>query len=125
MTTHAGARVLVVDDDEPIASVLERGLVLAGYRVDVALDGDAARARWRSTTYAVVILDVMLPGVDGITLCAEMRAGGDTAPVLLLTARDDPEIRAAGMAAGASAVMVKPFVYARLLEELGRLSRAG
>jgi two-component system response regulator MprA len=120
--THA-LPVLVVEDDEPIASVLERGLTLAGYGVELALDGDAARERWRATRYAVVILDVMLPGVDGITLCAEMRTAGDPTPVLLLTARDDPEIRAAGMEAGASAVMVKPFEYRRLLDELARLAR--
>lgn len=122
MTTQR--RILVVEDDEPIASVLERGLTLAGYAVDVALDGDAGQERWAAGGYACVVLDVMLPGIDGLTLCAEMRAAGDLTPVLLLTARDDAAVRAAGATAGASALVVKPFAYDELLRVLERLSRA-
>jgi DNA-binding response OmpR family regulator len=116
-------RILVVEDDEPIAAVLERGLALAGYTADVALDGDAGRSRWTGGGYAAVILDVMLPSIDGIALCAAMRAAGDTTPVVLLTARDDADVRASGAAAGASAFLVKPFEYAVLLQLLERLTR--
>ena len=112
------ARLLVIEDDEPIATILERGLRLAGYDVVVEADGVGGRARWSEGGFAAVVLDVMLPGASGLELCAERRAAGDTTPVLLLTARDDDAIRRQAPEAGASLVMVKPFVYVELVAAL-------
>lgn len=113
--------ILVVEDDRPLASMLERGLRLAGYEVELAEDGIGAAERWRAGAFALVILDIMIPGQDGISLCRSMRAGGDDTPVVLLTARDDAAKRAAGLAAGASAYVTKPFVYADLISLIRRL----
>jgi DNA-binding response OmpR family regulator len=114
-------RLLVIEDDDGIAILLERGLRLAGYDVTVATDGAAGRDRWLAGGYAAVILDAMLPGASGLDLCAERRAEGDTTPVLLLTARDDDSIRRRAPEVGVSALMVKPYVYAELLGCLDRL----
>ena len=116
------ARVLVVEDDPPIASVLERGLALAGYTVDVAEDGPSGLARWSEGGWTAVVLDVMLPGMDGVAVCAARRAAGDPTPVLLLTARDDDELREAARACRADAFLTKPFAYADLLATLRRIS---
>ena len=118
---HRRRAVLVVEDDEALASVLIRGLCLAGHEVELVTDGDSAERRWRSGTWDLVILDIMLPGRDGIDLCAAMRSIGDSTPVLLRTARDDPASRLAGLAAGASAYLTKPYAYAELLATLERL----
>lgn len=109
------ARILVIEDDGPLASLLDRGLRLVGYEVESAEDGISGAARWREGDFALVLLDVMIPGQDGIELCRSMRATGDRTPVILLTARDDEAKRAAGLAAGASAYVTKPFVYADLI----------
>ncbi len=114
-------RILVVEDDPPVAGVLERGLGLAGYSVVVAEDGVQGLARWEEGGWAVVILDVMLPGIDGIAVCARRRAAGDTTPVLLLTARDDEELRTAATSVGATAFLTKPFAYTDLLATLARI----
>lgn len=116
------ARVLVVEDDPPVASVLERGLGLAGYEVVVAEDGEAGLARWAEGGWSAIVLDVMLPGMDGVAMCVARRALGDRTPVLLLTARDDETLRAAARAAGADAFLTKPFAYAELLTALERIT---
>ncbi len=108
------ARILVVEDDPPIASVLERGLALAGYAVEVAEDGPSGLARWMGGDWSAVVLDVMLPGMDGVDVCGARRAEGDRTPVLMLTARDDEVLREAARAAGADAFLTKPFAYADL-----------
>jgi DNA-binding response OmpR family regulator len=118
-------RILAIEDDAPLAAVLERGLRLAGYEVDLAEDASSGAEHWRRGDYSAVILDVMLPGQDGIELCRAMRAAGDSTPVLLLTARDDQAKRAAGLAAGASVYVTKPFVYADLIALIRRLERQG
>jgi DNA-binding response OmpR family regulator len=114
-------RLLVIEDDEPIAMLLDRGLRLAGYDVVVETDGMGGGASWRQGGYAAVILDVMLPGANGLELCIERRAAGDRTPVLLLTARDDDALRRQALEGGASALMVKPFVYRELLDRLAEL----
>jgi two-component system OmpR family response regulator len=116
------ARVLVIEDDPPIASVLVRGLALAGYVVDVAEDGPSGLDAWSGGGWSAVVLDVMLPGMDGIAVCAARRAAGDRTPVLLLTARDDDALRDAARACGADAFLTKPFAYADLLATLERIS---
>lgn len=117
------ARILVVEDDAPLADMLARGLALAGYEVVSAEDGISGEVRWRAGGYAVVILDVMLPARDGIELCRLMRASGDRTPVILLTARDDEAKRSAGLQAGASAYVTKPFVYSDLIALIRDLER--
>lgn len=114
-------RLLVIEDDEPIALLLERGLRLAGYDVVVKMDGPAGRSSWLEGGFAAVVLDVMLPGANGLELCAERRAAGDRTPVLLLTARDDDVVRSRASQVGTSAMLVKPFVYRELLECLADL----
>lgn len=114
-------RVLVVEDDPPIASVLERGLTIAGYEVGVAEDGPSGLARWAEGGWSAVILDMMLPGIDGIDVCAERRAQGDRTPVIVLTARDDEALRERARLAGADAFLTKPFAYAELLATLRRV----
>ena len=102
--------------------MLERGLALAGYTVELAEDGPSELARWSEGGWSAVVLDMMLPGMDGVTMCATRRALGDVTPVMLLTARDDETLREAARAAGADAFLTKPFVYADLLVTLERLS---
>jgi DNA-binding response OmpR family regulator len=108
-------RLLVIEDDAPIAAVLERGLQLAGYEVEVEADSLAGRSRWLEGGFSAIILDLLLPGANGLELCAERRLAGDRTPVLLLTATDEEQVRTDAQAAGASAVMTKPFVYADLI----------
>jgi DNA-binding response OmpR family regulator len=114
-------RILVIEDDRPIAIVLERGLGLAGYLVEMAEDGPSGLATWAEGGWSAVVLDMMLPGIDGVTLCATRRAAGDATPVIMLTARDDETLREAARAAGADEFLTKPFVYADLLATLERL----
>ncbi len=117
-------RILVVEDDEPVANVLRRGLALAGYEVTVADDGPSGAARWAEGGWSAVVLDLMLPGIDGIEVCRGRRAEGDATPVLLLTARDDEALRRAAIRAGADRVMTKPFAYAELLAVIGGWAQA-
>ena len=107
-------RVLLIEDDPKIARVIQRGLGLKNIEVIVAEDGLAGRDAWVAGGFDLILLDVMLPGVDGISLCAERRAAGDTTPVILLTARGEDAARERGMAAGASDYITKPFAYADL-----------
>lgn len=108
-------RVLLIEDDPKIAHIIQQGLALKGIDVTVADDGHAGRDAWTSGNFALILLDVMLPGIDGIALCRERRAAGDTTPVLLLTARGEETARERGMAAGATDYITKPFAYADLV----------
>jgi two-component system alkaline phosphatase synthesis response regulator PhoP len=116
-------RVLLIEDDASIARVVQRGLALKGIEVFVAEDGSTGRDAWMAGSFELVLLDVMLPGIDGIDLCAERRAAGDSTPVILLTARDADEVWDRGRAAGATAYIGKPFAYAHLTEQVLRLLR--
>jgi DNA-binding response OmpR family regulator len=116
-------RLLVIEDDEPIADLLARGLGLAGYEVVVETDGHAGLERWAQGGLAAVILDVMLPGANGLDIAAERRTAGDRTPILLLTARDDAGVRRQAAELGIDALMVKPFVYRELLDRLASLTR--
>lgn len=115
------ARVLVVEDDPRIAGLLRLGLQAKGLEVTVAEDGSRGGETWAAGGYDLVILDVMLPGIDGISLCSERRAAGDRTPVLFLTAREDDDARARALTAGASEYMTKPFAYEDLLARIRRL----
>ena len=115
-------RVLVVDDDAAIAASLRRALLYEGYAVTVAADGDAALHRAQSDSPDLVILDVMLPGMDGLEVCRRLRVD-DQVPVLMLTARDATADRVVGLDSGADDYLVKPFAYEELLARVRALLR--
>lgn len=106
--------VLVVDDERKMAELLRRGLAEAGFAVDLAETGGATVAKARDSEYEAIVLDVQLPGVDGIETCRRLRGDGFNGPLVLLSARGSIEDRRAGMDAGADAYLLKPFS----LEEL-------
>lgn len=108
-------RILVVEDDGGIATMMERGLRLAGHDVTVAADLASARDQWVTVACDLVLLDVMLPDGDGIDLLAERRATGDPTPCVLVTAREEAALWARAEAAGATATLAKPFAYDELL----------
>lgn len=118
-------RVLVVEDEVRTAALLRRGLVEDGYAVDVAVDGPGALWQAGEFTYDVVVLDVLLPGLDGFEVCRRLRGHGCWAPVLMLTARDAVADRVRGLDAGADDYMVKPFSFAELSARLRALIRRG
>jgi two-component system response regulator MprA len=118
----APARVLVVEDDRRIAAFLDRALVRAGYRVDLAADGAAALEAAAEAPPDVVVLDVMLPGLDGLEVARRLRAGGGV-PILMLTARDGVGDRVLGLDAGADDYLAKPFALEELLARLRALLR--
>jgi len=118
-------RILIVEDEPKMAALLRRGLVAEGAAVDVAGRGEDAVARGEATEYDAIVLDVMLPGIDGFEACRRLRAAGVWAPVLMLTARDAVRDRVAGLDAGADDYLTKPFSYAELLARLRALIRRG
>lgn len=115
-------RVLVVDDDPKITAFLRRALAYEGYRVDTAGTGIQALDQSRDNPADLVILDVMLPGLDGLEVCRRLRAGGDV-PVLMLTARDGIRDRVSGLDSGADDYLVKPFALEELLARARALLR--
>ncbi len=115
-------QVLVVDDDPRIAAALRRALLYEGYRVEVAPDGVSALARARERVPDLVILDVMLPHLDGVEVCRRLRAEGDV-PILMLTAKDATADRVLGLDSGADDYLVKPFAYEELLARVRALVR--
>ncbi|MHB8669201.1 MAG: response regulator transcription factor [Acidimicrobiales bacterium] len=118
-------RVLVVDDQVRMASLLKRGLEEEGYAVDVV--GDGIDAVWMATenSYDAIVLDVMLPGIDGFEACRRIREADRWAPVLILSARRDVDDRVRGLDVGADDYLVKPFSFAELAARLRALSRRG
>jgi two-component system OmpR family response regulator len=118
-------RVLIVEDEVKMASLIRRGLRESGLAADIAISGEDALWMAGSTDYDAVVLDVMLPGIDGFETCRRLRADGVWAPVLMLTARDGVEDRVAGLDGGADDYMVKPFSFAELLARLRALARRG
>jgi two-component system OmpR family response regulator len=118
-------RILVVEDEPKMAGLLRRGLQEEGYAVDLAGTGDDAVWMAGATDYDAVVLDLMLPGLDGVEVCQRLRAGDVWAPVLILTARDGVEERVAGLDAGADDYLPKPFAFAELLARLRALVRRG
>jgi two-component system, OmpR family, response regulator len=118
-------RVLVVEDDVRMAAAIRRGLRFEGLVVDIAPDGAQALRRVAETDYDAVVLDVMLPEVDGFETCRRLRAAGEWVPVLLLTAREAVEDRVRGLDGGADDYMTKPFSLAELSARLRALVRRG
>jgi two-component system, OmpR family, response regulator len=118
-------RLLVVEDDVKMAALVRRGLVEEGAAVDVARSGEDALWMASSAPYDAVVLDVMLPGIDGFETCRRLRDDGVWTPVLLLTARDSVEDRVAGLDGGADDYLTKPFSFAELSARLRALARRG
>lgn len=115
--------VLIVEDERTIATYLKRGLEEHGYAVDLAGTGHEALDWLASGTFDLIILDVMLPGIDGLTVCRELRGRGDRTPVLMLTARDTVDDRVQGLDVGADDYLVKPFALREVLARLRALTR--
>lgn len=116
-------RVLVVEDEVKMARALRRGLEQEGYAVDTAADGEEGLFHGMENPYDVIVLDVMLPKLDGFEVCRRLRAAGRWAPVLMLTARDAVSDRIAGLDVGADDYLVKPFSFGELLARLRALLR--
>lgn len=120
--TGLPVRVLVVDDEELIVEILSMGLNYEGFQVSVARDGFSALEEVRAYKPDLVILDVMLPGIDGVEVCKRLRAGSDVG-ILMLTARGELEDRVAGLDSGADDYLVKPFTFRELLARVGAILR--
>ena len=118
-------RLLLVEDDTKLVRALTLGLEREGYVVDAAASGDLAMELARATDYEGVVLDLMLPGIDGFTVCRQLRSEGRWMPVLMLTARTDVTDRIRGLDAGADDYLIKPFDFGELLARLRALLRRG
>jgi DNA-binding response OmpR family regulator len=116
-------RLLIVEDDQRLADVLRRGLVEEGYIVDLSDNGDDAVLQATLTAFDAIVLDVMLPGKDGIAVCRELRRTGVKTPILMLTARDTLDDIAQGLEAGADDYLTKPFAFRELRARLQSLIR--
>ena len=116
-------RILVVDDDVRLVSVIERGLREEGHAVDVAHDGEEGLYQGEIREYDLVILDIMMPRIDGLAVCRALREAGRETPILLLTARDAVDDRVTGLDAGADDYLIKPFAFDELLARVRALTR--
>jgi len=118
-------RILVVEDNAKLAASLKKGLRQEGYAVDVALDGEEGQrlADGAGEGYDAIVLDLMLPGIDGMTLCRNLRASGNRVPVLILTARGGVQDRVEGLDTGADDYLAKPFAFEELAARIRALLR--
>ena len=115
-------RILVIDDDGAITTALRRALAFEGYTVDIASDGEEGLRRARDAAPDLIVLDVLMPGIDGFEVCRRLRSADDT-PILMLTARDDVADRVRGLDSGADDYLVKPFAPDELLARVRALLR--
>jgi two-component system, OmpR family, response regulator MprA len=118
----SGERILLIEDEARIAQFVERGLIYEGYRVSVARDGQSGLSIARDNPPDLVILDWMLPGLDGLEVCKRLRAASDV-PILMLTAKDDVRDRVTGLDAGADDYLMKPFSVEELMARVRALFR--
>jgi two-component system, OmpR family, response regulator len=118
-------RALVVEDELKMAALIRRGLVEEGYAADVARTGEDAIWMAQATPYDAIVLDLMLPGRNGVEVCKTLRENGVWSPILMLTARDGVEDKVAGLDSGADDYLSKPFSFAELLARLRALTRRG
>ncbi len=116
-------RILVVEDEKKIAGFIKRGLKEEGYAVDVAADGDEGYELASVNDYDLIILDIMLPKCDGVTLCKKLRADKLEAPVIMLTAKTSVQDKVTGLDAGANDYLTKPFAFEELLARMRVLLR--
>ncbi len=117
------AHILIVDDESRVTSALRRTLAYEGYHVSTAVDGESALALSRTRPPDLVILDLMLPGMNGLEVCRRLRAAGESAAILMLTARDTIADRVTGLETGADDYLVKPFALDELLARVKALLR--
>lgn len=116
-------QILLIEDEAPLAAVIRQGLERANYRVEWCEDGREGFDRICEGEYALLILDLMVPGMDGWTICRRMRERRDSTPILMLTARDEVEDRVRGLEIGADDYLVKPFAFAELRARVAALIR--
>jgi DNA-binding response OmpR family regulator len=116
-------RVLVVEDERRLAGIIRRGLTEEGYAVDTAYDGEEAKYLAQNTAFDMIVLDIMLPKKNGVTVCRELRQERVNTPILMLTARDRVEDRVEGLDSGADDYLVKPFAFSELLARIRALLR--
>lgn len=118
-------RVLIVEDEAKMAGLLRRGLEREGFAVDAIANGEEAVWKAEAVGYDAILLDLMLPGIDGLEVCSRLREAGIWSPILMLTARDAIRDRVAGLDRGADDYLTKPFSFAELLARLRALMRRG
>src|SRR5690242_8961282 len=118
-------RILVIEDDADLAQFIRRGLKEERYAVDLAADGEEGLVLALRNPYDLLILDIMLPKLDGLTVCRRLRAAGNMVPVLLMTARNTVEDKISGFDTGADQFLTKPFAFAELLARIRALLRRG
>jgi heavy metal response regulator len=116
-------RILVIEDEKKIASFIKRGLKEEGHMVDVAYDGEEGYQLSGENDYDMILLDIMLPKRDGISLCRQLRDDGVTTPVLMLTAKDSIQDKVTGLDSGADDYLTKPFAFEELLARIRALMR--
>ncbi len=116
-------RILLVEDEKKIAGFIKRGLKEKGHAVDVASNGNDGLFQAQEVPYDLIVLDVMLPGKDGIFICRQLRKQNINVPILMLTARDDVEDKVSGLDAGADDYLTKPFQFAEFLARVRALLR--
>lgn len=116
-------KILLVEDEPNLLSILRKGLAEKNFEVSAALDGTTAMAMLESNTFDVVVLDVMLPDINGIEICRRLRAAGNFVPILMLTALDSSENIVTGLNAGADDYMAKPFKFSELEARINALAR--
>ncbi len=117
-------RVLIAEDEKKIADFVKRGLKEEGYAADIAHTGPEALTLAEENPYDLLLLDVMLPGLDGLAVCSKLRASGFAAPILMLTAKDRVEDKVKGLDSGANDYLTKPFAFEELLARIRALLRA-
>jgi heavy metal response regulator len=116
-------RILVIEDEVKIAQFIKRGLKEEGYAIDVAVDGEEGHFMLSSNEYDAIILDLMLPKIDGLTLCRTLRKEGNATPIIMLTAKDTVKDKVKGLDSGADDYLPKPFAFEELLARLRVLLR--
>jgi two-component system OmpR family response regulator len=123
MTAAGRRRILVMEDDPETAAQIVESLATGGYQVDLAVDGSEGLSRGRSSDYAVMTIDRMLPGIDGISVIRRLREGGIVTPALIISALGEVDDRVRGLRAGGDDYLVKPFAFAELLARIEALAR--
>src|SRR4030043_454674 len=118
-------RILVVEDSRRLAGIIRRGLQEEAYTVDNAYDGEEGQYMAETTPFDLIILDIMLPKKDGLTVCRELRAKKINTPILMLTAKDTTEDKVIGLDSGADDYLVKPFAFTELMSRARALLRRG